>query len=42
VRSGRLELPAVQVRRLSEADQALRDLEAGKIIGRVVLATEEV
>jgi len=37
VRAGRLELPAVQVRPLDQAENALRDLEAGRVIGRVVL-----
>jgi D-arabinose 1-dehydrogenase-like Zn-dependent alcohol dehydrogenase len=41
VRDGKLKLPAVQVRPLAEAEAALRDLEAGKIIGRVVLDTAE-
>ena len=41
VRSGKLKLPAVQVRPLAQAEQALRDLEAGKVIGRVVLDTSE-
>jgi D-arabinose 1-dehydrogenase-like Zn-dependent alcohol dehydrogenase len=41
VRDGRLKLPAVQVRPLAEAEAALRDLEAGRIIGRVVLDTAE-
>ncbi len=40
VRDGKLKLPAVQVRPLAEAEAALRDLEAGKIVGRVVLDTE--
>ena len=39
VRDGKLELPAVQVRPLAQAEEALRDLEAGRIIGRVVLDT---
>ena len=37
VQSGKLSLPAVQVRPLAEAEQSLRDLEAGRITGRVVL-----
>ncbi len=37
VQSGKLTLPAVQVRPLAEAEQSLRDLEAGRITGRVVL-----
>jgi D-arabinose 1-dehydrogenase-like Zn-dependent alcohol dehydrogenase len=41
VREGKLELPAVQVRPLAQAEQSLRDLEAGRIIGRVVLNTAE-
>ncbi len=41
VRDGKLKLPAVQVRPLAEAEAALRDLEAGRIIGRVVLDTAE-
>jgi propanol-preferring alcohol dehydrogenase len=41
VRVGKLKLPAVQVRPLAEAEGALRDLEAGRIIGRVVLDTAE-
>jgi propanol-preferring alcohol dehydrogenase len=39
VRDGKLELPPVQVRPLAQAEEALRDLEAGKVIGRVVLDT---
>ncbi len=41
VRDGKLKLPAVQVRPLAQAEAALRDLEAGRIIGRVVLDTAE-
>lgn len=41
VREGKLKLPAVQVRPLAQAEQALRDLEAGRVIGRVVLDTSE-
>ena len=41
VRDGKLKLPAVQVRPLAQAEDALRDLEAGRIIGRVVLDTSE-
>jgi len=41
VRDGKLKLPAVQVRPLADAEVALRDLEAGRIIGRVVLDTAE-
>jgi len=41
VRAGKLKLPAVQVRPLAQAEAALRDLEAGKVIGRVVLDTSE-
>jgi propanol-preferring alcohol dehydrogenase len=41
VRAGKLKLPAVQVRPLAQAEAALRDLEAGKVIGRVVLDTAE-
>ena len=37
VRSGKLTLPPVQVRPLSAAEQSLQDLEAGRIVGRVVL-----
>ena len=37
VRSGRLVLPAVQVRPLDQAEQSLRDLEAGRVTGRIVL-----
>jgi len=36
-----LKLPAVQVRPLAEAEAALRDLEAGKVIGRMVLDTAD-
>jgi D-arabinose 1-dehydrogenase-like Zn-dependent alcohol dehydrogenase len=39
VRDGRLAVPAVEVRPLAQAEQALRDLEAGRIVGRVVLDT---
>ena len=42
VRDGKLKLPAVQVRPLAQAEAALRDLEAGKVVGRVVLDTAEV
>lgn len=42
VRDGKLKLPAVQVRPLAQAEESLRDLEAGKIIGRIVLNTAEV
>ena len=42
VRDGKLKLPAVQVRPLAEAEAALRDLEAGKVVGRIVLDTAEV
>jgi D-arabinose 1-dehydrogenase-like Zn-dependent alcohol dehydrogenase len=41
VRAGKLKLPAVHVRPLAEAEAALRDLEAGKVIGRVVLDTAD-
>lgn len=41
VRDGTLQLPQVQVRPLAQAESALRDLEAGKVIGRVVLDTAE-
>jgi len=34
-------LPAVQVRPLAQAEEALRDLEAGRVIGRVVLDTAQ-
>lgn len=37
VREGRLQLPAVTVRPLAQAEQSLQDLEAGRITGRVVL-----
>ena len=37
VQSGKLKLPPVQVRPLSQAEQSLRDLEAGRVTGRVVL-----
>jgi propanol-preferring alcohol dehydrogenase len=37
VRSGKLKLPAVQVRSLAQAEQSLQDLEAGRVIGRIVL-----
>lgn len=39
VRSGRLTLPAVQVRPLAQAEQSLQDLEAGRVTGRIVLDT---
>ena len=39
VHSGKLVLPAVQTRSLSEAEQSLQDLEAGRVIGRIVLDT---
>jgi D-arabinose 1-dehydrogenase-like Zn-dependent alcohol dehydrogenase len=39
VRSGRLTLPAVQVRPLEQAEQSLQDLEAGHVTGRIVLDT---
>ena len=39
VRDGKLQLPAVEVRPLAQAESALRDLEAGRIVGRVVLDT---
>jgi hypothetical protein len=41
VRDGRFKLPAVQVRPLADAEAALRELEAGRILGRVVLNTSE-
>ncbi|MBN8491949.1 MAG: alcohol dehydrogenase catalytic domain-containing protein [Burkholderiales bacterium] len=41
VRDGRLQLPEVQVRPLAAAEDSLRDLEAGRIVGRVVLDTAE-
>jgi D-arabinose 1-dehydrogenase-like Zn-dependent alcohol dehydrogenase len=41
VRDGRLRLPDVQVRPLAQAEASLRDLEAGRIVGRVVLDTAE-
>ena len=37
VQSGTLTLPAVQVRPLAQAEQSLRDLEAGRVTGRIVL-----
>lgn len=37
VRSGKVVLPAVQVRPLAQAEQSLRDLEAGRVTGRIVL-----
>ena len=37
VQSGKLTLPAVQVRPLAQAEQSLRDLEAGRVTGRIVL-----
>ena len=37
VRSGKLTLPEVQMRPLSQAEQSLRDLEAGRVTGRIVL-----
>ena len=37
VQSGKLALPAVQVRPLAQAEQSLRDLEAGRVTGRIVL-----
>jgi len=36
-RSGKLKLPAVQVRPLAQAEQSLADLEAGRVTGRIVL-----
>ena len=39
VRDGKLKLPAVQVRPLAQAEDALRDLEAGRVVGRMVLDT---
>ena len=37
VQSGKLKLPAVQVRPLAQAEQSLQDLEAGRVTGRIVL-----
>lgn len=37
VRDGKLALPDVQVRPLSQAEQSLQDLQAGRVVGRVVL-----
>ena len=37
VRNGKLKLPAVQIRPLAQAEQSLQDLEAGRVIGRIVL-----
>lgn len=37
VKSGRVRLPAVQCRPLDSADQTLRELAAGRIVGRTVL-----
>lgn len=39
VRSGVLTLPSVQTRPLAQAEQSLQDLEAGRVIGRIVLDT---
>lgn len=41
VRDGKLALPAVQTRPLAQAEDALRDLEAGRVVGRVVLTIDE-
>jgi alcohol dehydrogenase, propanol-preferring len=40
VRSGKLILPAVQTRPLAQAEQSLQDLEAGRVIGRIVLEVD--
>ena len=40
VREGRMKPIPVATRPMEEADQTLKDLEAGKIVGRVVLSTE--
>ncbi|MDH4377229.1 MAG: alcohol dehydrogenase catalytic domain-containing protein [Ramlibacter sp.] len=40
VRSGRLTLPAVQVRPLAQAEESLQALEAGQVTGRIVLDTQ--
>ncbi len=37
VQSGKVKLPQVQVRPMAEAEQSLRDLEAGRVAGRIVL-----
>ena len=37
VQSGKLKLPAVQVRPMAQAEQSLQDLEAGRVTGRIVL-----
>lgn len=37
VRSGKLTLPQVQVRPMAQAEQSLRDLQAGRAAGRIVL-----
>ncbi len=37
VQAGKLKLPAVQIRPLAQAEQSLRDLEAGRVTGRIVL-----
>ena len=39
VRSGKLTLPSVLVRPLTQAEQSLRDLDAGRVSGRIVLDT---
>ena len=39
VRHGALTLPSVQIRPLAQAEQSLQDLEAGRVIGRIVLDT---
>ena len=40
VREGRMKPIPVATRPMADADQTLKDLEAGKIVGRVVLSTE--
>lgn len=40
-KQGRIQLPAVERRPLSMAEQSLRDLVAGRIVGRVVLEIDE-
>ena len=40
VRSGKLTLPAVQIRPLAQAEQSLQDLQAGRVTGRIVLDTQ--
>jgi len=41
VKRGEIQLPDVERRPLSTADQSLQDLAAGRIVGRVVLEIDE-